>query len=287
MPKRPARRDLPPGDGGKVRGRDRRRRSVDRTTEISSSSPGRSALSRQRSFPPAPTARAWSCSAVPTRCRKSGHGGGGAMTKIVCGYLACDSTLFDTILAPLPRVMIVNMRDSPGSGLPSSASASPSLVAQRAGAGTVLRRSSPNDVRGSDTPPHREPAAGPAGLAGLRDRFVGKSLALMHAETGASLDRGRAGGPRRTFALGTSRAVHRAGRPADGDGPAGASSWRPTCSARAGVAAVGADVGYESEAAFNRAFKRELGVTPAAWRRRLQRRMSVRPLAETHGRCRG
>ena len=33
------------------------------------------------------------------------------------------------------------------------------------------------------------------------------------------------------------------------------------------VASVAADVGYDSEAAFNRAFKRELGTTPAAWRR--------------------
>ena len=37
---------------------------------------------------------------------------------------------------------------------------------------------------------------------------------------------------------------------------------------RDGVAAIAAEVGYDSEAAFNRAFKRELGVPPAAWRRR-------------------
>ena len=37
------------------------------------------------------------------------------------------------------------------------------------------------------------------------------------------------------------------------------------------VAAVGAGVGYESEAAFSRAFKRETGLSPAAWRRARQR----------------
>jgi hypothetical protein len=39
------------------------------------------------------------------------HGGGGEVTRLVCGYLACDSSLFNSVLAPLPRIMIVNMRE--------------------------------------------------------------------------------------------------------------------------------------------------------------------------------
>jgi AraC-like DNA-binding protein len=35
----------------------------------------------------------------------------------------------------------------------------------------------------------------------------------------------------------------------------------------ASTAAVAAEVGYQSEAAFQRAFKRRIGVTPAQWRR--------------------
>lgn len=40
-----------------------------------------------------------------------------------------------------------------------------------------------------------------------------------------------------------------------------------------GVAQVAAEVGYESEAAFNRAFKKCVGTPPGAWRR--GRQMSV------------
>src|SRR5262249_55566615 len=53
--------------------------------------------------------------------------------------------------------------------------------------------------------------------------------------------------------------------------------WRLQLAARAltvtsrGVAEIAADVGYESEAAFNRVFKREFGVPPARYRRERSR----------------
>ena len=53
--------------------------------------------------------------------------------------------------------------------------------------------------------------------------------------------------------------------------------WRTSLAARllresdVPVLRVATDVGYESEAAFNRAFKRELGLPPAAWRKRAVR----------------
>ena len=59
-------------------------------------------------------------------------------------------------------------------------------------------------------------------------------------------------------------------------------NWRMQCGARllreghANVAAVAADVGYDSEAAFARAFKRATGLPPAAWRRaQLQQQAAV------------
>jgi AraC-like DNA-binding protein len=53
--------------------------------------------------------------------------------------------------------------------------------------------------------------------------------------------------------------------------------WRTSLAARllregdGSILRVATEVGYESEAAFNRAFKRELGLPPAAWRRRARR----------------
>jgi transcriptional regulator GlxA family with amidase domain len=107
-------------------------------------------------------------------------------------------------------------------------------------------------------------------LAGLRDRFVGKSLALMHAKPAH---------PWTVDELAGSVGLSRSALAERFTGLIGAppmqylTRWRLQLAAdllRSGKRAVGviaADVGYESEAAFNRAFKRELGTTPAAWRR--------------------
>ena len=202
------------------------------------------------------------------------YGGGGAVTRIICGYLACDTALFDTVLATLPRVMIVNMRDGPGAQWLAS-SIRFSLAesgAQRAGAATVLAKLSElmfvEAIRRhiESLPPEQT-----GWLAGLRDRFVGKALALMHAKPAFAwtVDElaDRVGLSRSALA---ERFAALVGVP-----PAQyLTRWRLQLAAdmlrsgRRAVAAIAADVGYESEAAFNRAFKRELGTTPAAWRRR-------------------
>jgi len=114
------------------------------------------------------------------------------------------------------------------------------------------------------------PAKQTGWLAGLRDRFVGKSLALMHAKPAHAWTVEELAG---TVGLSRSALAERftglVGQPP----MQYLIRWRLQLAAnllRSGkrtVAAIAADVGYDSEAAFNRAFKRELGVTPAAWRR--------------------
>jgi AraC family transcriptional regulator, alkane utilization regulator len=202
------------------------------------------------------------------------YGGGGAATRMVCGYLACDSSLFDTVLAALPRVMLVNMREGPGAQwLTSSIRFSiEESAAQRAGAGTVLAKLSElmfvEAIRRhiESLPPEQT-----GWLAGLRDRFVGKALALIHSKPAHDWTvealAGSVGLSRSALA---ERFTSLVGQPP----MQYLTHWRLQLAAnllRAGsrpVAAIAAEVGYDSESAFNRAFKREMGAAPATWRKR-------------------
>jgi AraC-like DNA-binding protein len=169
--------------------------------------------------------------------------------------------------------MVVNMREGPGAQwLTSSIRFSISEAAgQRAGAGTVLAKLSElmfvEAIRRhiESLPPEQT-----GWLAGLRDRFVGKTLAMIHSKPAHPWTVEELAG-----AVGLSRSAL-----ADrftalvGQPPMQyLTRWRLQLAAnllRSGarnVASVAADVGYDSEAAFSRAFKRELGVAPAAWRR--------------------
>ena len=201
------------------------------------------------------------------------HGGGGAATRMVCGYLACDTSLFDTVLAALPRVMIVDMREGPGAQwLTSSIRFSiAETTSQRAGTGTVLAKLSElMFVEAIRRHIESLPSGQTGWLAGLRDRFVGKTLALIHSRPahGWTVEELAAGVGLSRSAL-ADRFTGLVGQPP----MQYLTRWRLQLAAnllRTGsrnVASVAADVGYDSEAAFSRAFKRELGQTPAAWRR--------------------
>jgi AraC-like DNA-binding protein len=106
-------------------------------------------------------------------------------------------------------------------------------------------------------------------LAGLRDEYVGRALALLHERPahGWTLDElaAEVGMSRSAFADRFARLV--------GEPPIQyLGRWRMQMAARlladgtAKVAAVALEVGYDSEAAFSRAFKKLVGVSPAAWR---------------------
>ena len=218
------------------------------------------------------------------------HGGGGEVTRMVCGYLACDSSLFDTVLAALPRVMVVSMREGPGAQwLASSIRFSiAESAAQRAGAGTVLAKLSElMFVEAIRRYIEGLPAEQTGWLAGLRDRFVGKTLALIHSKPAHPWTVEELAG---TVGLSRSALAERftglIGQPP----MQYLTRWRLQLAANLlrassrNVASVAAGVGYDSEAAFSRAFKRELGITPAAWRRARDRPQQHLPAVPQHGR---
>jgi AraC-like DNA-binding protein len=198
-------------------------------------------------------------------------GGGGDVTRFVCGYMSCDPHLSRPILSGLPPVFKVNIRsDRSGHWLENSIMHLMEEAASgRVGSEAMLAKLS--EVLFVDTL-RRYVAALPeqtGWLTGARDPIVGKSLGLMHSRvahpwTIADL----------ADEVGISRSalVERFTRYLAEPPMTYLTRWRLQLAARSlertsrGVADVAADVGYESEAAFNRAFKREFGQPPGRYR---------------------
>ncbi len=201
-------------------------------------------------------------------------GDGPASAKFVCGYLACDAGPFNPLLENLPPVIKAGDpqdRDAGSLGQFIRFAVKESAE-KRAGGESVLAKLS--ELMFIEVVRRHLEALPPeqAGwLAGLRDPFVGKALSLMH------------GGPSHSWTIeelakhvGLSRSVL-AERFADlvGIPPMHyLAKWRMQIASEllsggnANIATIAAEIGYESEAAFSRAFKKMVGVPPSAWRRR-------------------
>jgi AraC-like DNA-binding protein len=199
-------------------------------------------------------------------------GGGGRPARFVCGYMTCDPYLSRPILTGLPPVFKVNIRtDRSGHWLESSIlHLVDEAVSGSVGSEAMLAKLS--EALFVDTL-RRYVAGLPeqelGWLTGARDPIVGKCLGLMH---------GRVAHPWTIVGLadecGISRSalVERFTRYLSEPPMTYLTRWRLQLAARSlektsrGVADIAADVGYESEAAFNRAFKREFGLPPGKYR---------------------
>jgi AraC-like DNA-binding protein len=199
-------------------------------------------------------------------------GGGGEVTRIVCGYLVSDLRLGQALLSGLPRLLTVNIRsDSAGRWLEDAVLRSVREAdSLEAGGKAVLSKLS--ELVFVETLRRyiaELPACETGWLAGVRDDHVGRALAIMHRHPGhpwtiARLAEG-VGVSRSVFAERFKRCV--------GEPPMSyLARWRLRSGARLlsttswSVARTALEVGYESEAAFNRAFKREFGSPPARYR---------------------
>ena len=208
---------------------------------------------------------------APARYRETVHVGspGRRDTTFVCGFLGCDLRPFNPLLASLPRQMHVR-------GMPSAwLDVFTRHVAEEArlgrpGADCVLTRLA--ELMFIDVVRRylEQVSAGETGwLAGLRDPVVGRALSFLHAKPGdqwtlASLAH-QVGSSRSNLA---ERFALLVGQPP----MQYLTKWRMQVAANllvqggAKIAAVGGEVGYDSEAAFSRAFKKATGVAPGAWR---------------------
>jgi AraC-like DNA-binding protein len=200
-------------------------------------------------------------------------GGGGAMTRFVCGYLTCDPLLCGPILESLPPMLKVNVRtDRSGHWLEQSIlHLVEEAASDRAGSDAMLAKLS--EALFVDTLRRYVtglPDQTTGWLAGARDSVVGKSLALLHRHPSHPWT---IAGLATEVGLSRSALVERFTRYLSDSPMAYLTGWRLRLAAQAltstpkGVADIAADVGYESEAAFNRAFKRAFGLPPARYRR--------------------
>ena len=201
-------------------------------------------------------------------------GGGTDRAHVICGFLGCDIRSFNPVLDALPRVL--HLRRRPGTRGDSRLSQLVELAlaesqARQPGTRCVLLRLSEllfiEVVRR-----HLESLTGEhtGWLAGLRDPMTGRALALLHDGRGPwSLDRlAKEIGVSRSSSAERFRAL--VGQPP----MRYLTRWRIQlacrllCDDASKVSAVAFDVGYQSEAAFSRAFKGVVGTSPASWRRR-------------------
>jgi AraC-like DNA-binding protein len=205
------------------------------------------------------------------------HGGGGARASFVCGYLACDRRLCRPLLDALPRMVHVPAGDGPAAGwiLNTLRMAATESTAPRPGTDAMLARLSEllfiEAVRSYiQSHPHQD-----GWFAGLRDPHVGRALALLH------------GAPARPWTVETLAGEVTVSRSVLAERFTGLigeppmqylARWRMALAAQAlantgePLVRIAEQVGYESESAFNRAFKREFGIPPAAWRRAARER---------------
>lgn len=218
-------------------------------------------------------------------------GGSGAPTRILCGYLHCEDLIFNPVLGALPR--LIHLR-APSARASEWRQASLRYMLEQArgagpGAGELLARL-PEMVLVDCLRQYIEsrPPETTGWLAALKDPVVGRSLVLLHARPERAWTVSELA---REVAVSRSILAERFSA-ALGVAPMRyLTHWRLQIAAdllrttRPGLAALAARVGYESEEAFSRAFKRHLGVSPAAWRDHLKSR-DAGPITAPEGRIR-
>jgi AraC-like DNA-binding protein len=207
------------------------------------------------------------------RPRQLCYGGGGSTTRLVCGYLACDARLARLLLAGLPSLVRVNVRGShAGTWLEASVRyALGEARSPRPGGAAVLAKLSEVLFIEVLRLYMNERVEGSTGwLAGVGDRIVGAALQALHknpahAWTLDELAR-TAGSSRSVLAERFQHLV--------GSSPMQyLTQWRMLLAANllsrsnAPLANIAENVGYQTDTAFSRAFRREYGAPPAAWRR--------------------
>lgn len=201
------------------------------------------------------------------------YGGGGTETQLMCGYLACDTRLARMLLTGLPPLVHVSVRGS-RSGLWLESSIRYALAEARSprpgGEGVLSKLAEVLFIEVLRLYMNEQQPGRTGWLAAVSDRIVGSALQAMHERpsqpwTIEELAR-EAGASRSVLAERFQQLV--------GSPPMQyLTHWRMLLAANllagsnAPLASIAEEVGYQTDTAFSRAFRREYGTPPAAWRR--------------------
>jgi len=198
-------------------------------------------------------------------------GGNGEPAEVLCGFFHCNGRLFNPLIAALPEVLVVRGGSADSVWLTTTLErAFTETLVDRPGRQAVIARLT-ELLFLEVVQRHLEDGTSRGWLGALRDPLVGAVLDRFHAQ------------PERAWTLdeaardvGTSRSViaERFTSMVGLSPMRYLSSWRMELAAQRleetadPIAEIAAASGYDSEASFNRAFKRHTGSPPAAWRRR-------------------
>jgi len=199
-------------------------------------------------------------------------GAGPDRTHIVCSFLGLDERPYNPLLGALPRVIHLSASSAPATswlGPLMHVAVNESRGRRPGGENVLARLSELLFVEAIRRYLEALPAAEKGWLAGLRDPMVGQALAALHGEPTRAWtveDLARIAGASRSVLA--ERFTAMVGQPP----MQYLALWRMQLASRLlldghPVAAVASFVGYESEAAFSRAFKKLVGEAPAAWRK--------------------
>jgi AraC-like DNA-binding protein len=203
-------------------------------------------------------------------------GGPGEKTGLICGYLACDARLIQPVLAGLPRVLRVPLRvDASGEWLENSIRHALTQVSSGApGSNVIVARLA--EVLFAETLRRyilQLPTGRTGWLAAAGDAAIGRALAALHNDPSRewSLDE-----LAKIVGVSRSALTERFARYLGQSPMTYLAEWRLELAAESlrrtsrSVMQIASEVGYDSEAAFNRAFKRRFGNPPALYRRQLR-----------------
>jgi AraC family transcriptional regulator, alkane utilization regulator len=200
------------------------------------------------------------------------HGAGGEEIRMVCGFVESDEFMFAPVFRTLPELFVERSDDEGVGALIASTVREIMKLVDAAAPGSQTMLGRLMEVLFIEVLRRhvaRLPAGSKGWLAALNDPVVSRALALVHVDPArrwTAGDLAREAGASRSVLAERFNAV--LGRPPIDY----VTGWRIQLAAdrlrngKDSIAAIAADVGYESEAAFNRAFKRVMGLTPGRWR---------------------